>query len=159
MELEVRAVGDIENCFVRLPLHFIQILHSSPSRSLSPLVSLELRSPNHPRPWFVSWSGATSSSSSIEVARQFAESISLLDRILVQVRVVSDIPKATLVTVEPLTEDDWEVLELNAEQAEAAILTQVRILHEGMRFPLWLQPHSLITFHVISTFPKNPLGW
>lgn len=43
----------------------------------------------------------------------------------VQVRVVSNMPKATLVTIEPLSEDDWEVLELNSEHAEASILKQV----------------------------------
>lgn len=58
----------------------------------------------------------------------FAESISLPDGTAVQVRVLSNVPKATLVTVEPETEDDWEVLELNAELAEAAILSQVYLL-------------------------------
>lgn len=61
----------------------------------------------------------------MQVARQFAECISLADHTIVQVRVVSNVPKATLVTIEPLTEDDWEVLELNSEHAEAAILNQV----------------------------------
>jgi len=55
----------------------------------------------------------------------FAESISLPDGTVVKVRVLPNVPKATLVTVEPETEDDWEVLELNAELAEAAILSQV----------------------------------
>lgn len=55
----------------------------------------------------------------------FAETISLPDATVVQVRVLPNVPKATLVTVEPETEDDWEVLELNAELAEAAILSQV----------------------------------
>lgn len=36
-------------------------------------------------------------------------------------------PKATVVTIEPYSEDDWEVLELNAELAEAIILNQVLI--------------------------------
>lgn len=44
---------------------------------------------------------------------------------MVQVKVVSNLPKATMVTIEPDTEDDWEVLELNAEHAEQAILKQV----------------------------------
>lgn len=57
----------------------------------------------------------------------FAESISLPDGTSVQVRVLTNVPKATLVTVEPETEDDWEVLELNAELAEAAILSQVSV--------------------------------
>jgi len=49
----------------------------------------------------------------------------LPDGTVVKVRVLPNVPKATLVTVEPETEDDWEVLELNAELAEAAILSQV----------------------------------
>lgn len=61
----------------------------------------------------------------MQVARQFAECISLPDHTAVQVRAVANLPKATLVTIEPHTEDDWEVLELNAEHAEAAILKQV----------------------------------
>lgn len=49
------------------------------------------------------------------------------DRTKVQVRALSNVPKATLVTIEPDKEDDWEVLELNSEVAEAAILKQVFI--------------------------------
>ncbi|KAF5736234.1 putative peroxisome biogenesis factor [Tripterygium wilfordii] len=73
----------------------------------------------------------------------------------VQVRAISNVSKATLVTIEPHSEDDWEVLELNAEHAEAAILKQVRVVHEGMRFPLWLHGSTIATFLVVSTFPKN----
>lgn len=49
------------------------------------------------------------------------------DRTIVQVRVIANVPKATLVTIEPNSEDDWEVLELNSELAEAAILEQVLV--------------------------------
>lgn len=56
---------------------------------------------------------------------KFAECISLPDHVTVKVRAVTNLPKATLVTVEPHSEDDWEILELNSEHAEAAILKQV----------------------------------
>ena len=57
---------------------------------------------------------------------QFAECISLRpDHTAVQVRAVANLPKATLVTIEPNTEGDWEVMELNAEYAEAPILKHV----------------------------------
>ncbi|KAK4789986.1 hypothetical protein SAY86_017290 [Trapa natans] len=36
-------------------------------------------------------------------------------------------PKATLVMIEPLGEDDWEVLELNSEHAEASTLKQAEM--------------------------------
>lgn len=156
MEFQVKHVGGIENCFVSLPFNLIQILESTRRPApLPPLLTLELRSPSANRHWTVAWSGATSSSSSIEFAQQFAECISLPDHISVQVRAVSNVVNATLVTIEPHSEDDWEVLELNAEQAEASILKQVRIVNEGMRFPLWLHGGAVITFLVVSTSPKR----
>jgi len=37
-------------------------------------------------------------------------------------------------------------------------LMQVRIVYEGMRFPLWLHGHTVITFQVASVDPKNVVG-
>ncbi|RDX60107.1 Peroxisome biogenesis protein 1, partial [Mucuna pruriens] len=161
MELEVKVVGGINTCFASLPLSLIQTLHSTRSTQLPELLALELRSPTHaPHTWFVTWSGATSASSAIEVdvSPQFAECVSLPNHITVQVRAATNVPHASLVSIEPHTEDDWEVLELNAEQAEDKVLNQVRIVHEGMRFPLWLHGHTVITFQVASVFPKNVVG-
>ncbi|CAJ2650354.1 unnamed protein product [Trifolium pratense] len=160
MEFSVEAVGSIDNCFVSLPLPLIQTLQSTASSSLPPILALHLRSPTHPpHSWFVAWSGATSSSSStIQVSQQFAECVSLPIHSPVQVKVASNVPHASSVSIEPDTEDDWEILELNSEQAENQILNQVRIVHEGMRFPLRLNGHTVITFHVASVFPKNAVG-
>ncbi|XP_075494974.1 LOW QUALITY PROTEIN: peroxisomal ATPase PEX1-like [Primulina tabacum] len=153
MEFEVRIVGAAESCFVSLPLSLIQTLQSG---YLPPVLALELRS--GARHWHVAWCGSASTSpSSIEIAGRYAECISLSDRTLVRVRVVSNLPKATLVTIEPFTEDDWEILELNSELAESAILKQVGIVHEEMRFPLWLHGQTVVTFIVMSTFPKKPV--
>ncbi|KAL6206296.1 hypothetical protein ACLB2K_023544 [Fragaria x ananassa] len=154
MEFEVKLVGTIEDCYVSLPLALIQTLHSS-SPSLPPVLALDLSSSSTDHHWTVAWSGATSSSPAIEVAQQFGECISLPDRSRVQVRALSSVDRATLVTIEPSTEDDWEVMELNSELAEAAILNQVRIVHEGMKFPLWLHGRTTVTFLVVSTFPKK----
>lgn len=157
MELEVRVVAGIESCFVSLPLLLLQTLQQTRSSgSLPHFLALELRSPNQ-HLWHVAWSGSASSSSSIEIAQQYAECICLPDHTTVQVRAVANLPKATLVTIEPHTEDDWEVLELNSEHAEAAILNQVGIVHESMRFPLWLHGRTIVVFFVGSTLPKNPV--
>lgn len=75
MELEVKAVGGIDNCFVSLPLPLIQTLQSTRSAPLPQILALELRSPTHPpHSWFVAWSGATSSSA-IEVRFLFPNSL------------------------------------------------------------------------------------
>ncbi|KAF6137695.1 hypothetical protein GIB67_023629 [Kingdonia uniflora] len=89
------------------------------------------------------------------------ECISLPDYLTVQVRAVGNLLKATLVTIEPNDVDDWEVLELNVELAEDAILKQVfevGIVHEGMKFPLRLHGHTVVMFLVVSTFPKKLVG-
>ncbi|KAK4490149.1 hypothetical protein RD792_000806 [Penstemon davidsonii] len=152
MEFEVRVIGGIESCFISLPLSLIQTLQSG---YLPPILAIELRSDT--RLWHVAWCGSASSSSSIEIAQQYAVCIGLCNRTVVNVRVVSNLPKATLVTIEPLTEDDWEILELNSELAESDILKQVGIVHEEMRFPLWLHGQTVVTFLVMSTFPQTPL--
>lgn len=61
----------------------------------------------------------------MQIAQEFAGCIGLPDGTIVQVRALPNVPKASLVTIEPAAEDDWEVVELNAESAEAAILNQV----------------------------------
>ena len=42
-----------------------------------------------------------------------------------QVRVCNDVPKAQFVSVEPESEDDWELVELNATYVEENLLSQV----------------------------------
>nr|XP_016459471.1 PREDICTED: peroxisome biogenesis protein 1-like isoform X2 [Nicotiana tabacum] len=163
MELEVRVVGGIESCFVSLPVSLIQTLESTTASGyLPPILALELRSPqNANQLWRVAWSGSASSHpfpNSIQIAKQYAECIGLSDRAVVRVTALSNLPKATMVTIEPDTEDDWEVLELNAEHAEQAILKQVGIVHEAMRFPLWLHGQTIITFKVFSISPLTPVG-
>ncbi|XP_050232093.1 peroxisomal ATPase PEX1 [Mercurialis annua] len=157
MEFEVKHVTGVENCFISLPLQLIQTLESTrPGGFHSQILTLELRSSSSShRPWLVAWSGATSSTSAIEIARQFADCISLPDGIRVKIRAVPNVASAGSVTIEPSSEDDWEVMELNAEQAEAVILNQVRIVHETMRFPLWLHGRTIVTFLVVSTDPKK----
>lgn len=65
----MRTVGGMEDCFVSLPLLLIQTLErrSSAMDGLPELLVLELRDSSSDEVWMVSWSGATSSSSAIEV--------------------------------------------------------------------------------------------
>ncbi|XP_057539501.1 peroxisomal ATPase PEX1 [Amaranthus tricolor] len=156
MELEVRLMPGVENCHVSLPLSLLQTLESSHSDHLLPhFLPLQLRSLSDDRLWHLAWCGSSSSSSAIEIAQEFADCIGLLDGTRVQVRALTNVPKASLVTIEPVTEDDWEVVELNAQVAEAAILNQVRIIQGKMTFPLWLHGHRIVTFTVVSILPDK----
>ncbi|KNA19383.1 hypothetical protein SOVF_062070 isoform A [Spinacia oleracea] len=156
MELEVRVVAGVENCHVSLPLSLLQTLESThPDHRLPHFLPLQLHSLSSDRLWHVAWCGSSSSSPAIEIAQEFAACIGLPDGTIVQVRAHPNVPKASLVTIEPVTEDDWEVVELNAQSAEAAILNQVRIIEGKMRFPLWLHGHRIVTFTVVSLVPDK----
>ncbi|KAL5539534.1 hypothetical protein UlMin_043862 [Ulmus minor] len=152
-ELKGRLVAGIENCFASVPWFSPPILIIT--ALLDEVLALELCSRSSDNRWAVVWSDATSTSPATEIAQQSAECIALGEGTIVQVRVLGNVVKASLVTIEPNNEDDWEVLELNLELAEDAILKQVRIVHEAMRFPLWLHGRTIITSCVMSTFPKN----
>ncbi|KAL5977211.1 hypothetical protein ACLOJK_021553 [Asimina triloba] len=162
MDFEVRVVGGMESCFVSLPLPLIRTLQSTHMGFLPPILALELRprrrSSGNDDCWHLAWSGSASTTPAIEVSQQLAECISLPDSTLVQVKAIANLPRATLVTIEPSTEDDWEILELNSELAEEAILKQVGIVYEGMRFPLWVHGHTVIVFSVVSTSPRKSVG-
>ncbi|XP_074280438.1 peroxisomal ATPase PEX1 isoform X2 [Silene latifolia] len=157
MEKEVRWVAGLENCFVSLPLSLLETLESThPTRQLPPFLPLQLISLSSDDViCHVSWSGSPSSSPAIEISQEFAACIGLPDRTIVRVRALPNLPKASLVTIEPVTEDDWEVVELNAQLAEAAILNQVRIVHGNMTFPLWLHGNRVVTFTVVSMLPDK----
>lgn len=157
--MEVRSVAGMQGCFAALPLHLIQTLQATYSGFLPPLLALELQ-PHDPTAaeassWFIAWIGAASNSNAIEVAEKLAECIGLPNITQVHVRARADLPKATTVMLEPATEDDWEILELNADFAEEHLLNQVGIVQEGLRFPLWLHGHTVIIFCVASTEPEQ----
>ncbi|VAI86997.1 unnamed protein product [Triticum turgidum subsp. durum] len=155
MEVEVRVVGGARSCFVALPLHLIEALsRTSASGDLPPVLALDLRAAAGAR-WSLAWSGAASRSRAIEVAQELAECISLPDGTIAQLSVAHSLTRADSVSIEPFSEDDWEILESRADLAEETILQQVGIVYEGMKFPLWLDGHNIVKFVVVSSSPKK----
>nr|GMD66240.1 Peroxisome biogenesis protein 1 [Ipomoea batatas] len=125
MEFDVRVAAGIESCFVSLPITLINTLASTVS---STYLALQLRS-SHNNLWHVAWSGSASSppsASSIQIAQQYMRSVlGYLTGRLLKFELFPICPKASMVTIEPDTEYDWEVMELNSELAEQAILKQI----------------------------------
>jgi len=61
----------------------------------------------------------------LQVAQELADCISLPDGTIAQLSVARSLAKADSVSIEPYSEDDWEILESRAELAEETILKQV----------------------------------
>lgn len=90
--------------------------------SLPVVLALELHAPDRAC-WWLDWAGTVSfSPDAVEVSQQFATCILLPGNTKASLSAVSVLPKAKFVSVEPISEEDWEVLELNSELAKEAIL-------------------------------------
>ncbi|XP_045126632.1 peroxisome biogenesis protein 1-like [Portunus trituberculatus] len=70
--------------------------------------------------------------------------------VLVQVAVP---PQCSSVSVKVGSLDQWEVLALNAQLAQEAFLSQVRVMGLGQRVPLWLEGGACVTLQVIGLEP------
>ncbi|OAV94610.1 hypothetical protein PTTG_03819 [Puccinia triticina 1-1 BBBD Race 1] len=62
---------------------------------------------------------------------------------------------ATTVNVEPLTIDDWEILESNPQYLEDNILKQIRVLVESQKLLIWVYEKTLIQVKVTSVTPPS----
>lgn len=154
MDLEVCRVPGLHDCFAALPLRVIEALQQRNDAPLS-FIALELRLSNVKDPCYLAWVGAASTSYSIEVSDKLAECMGLPAWAGVHVKALANVAHADRVVLEPATEDDWEILELNAGFVEDHILSQVGVLCSGQLFPVWVQGQNVLRLHVISTSPNQ----
>lgn len=75
----------------------------------------------------VGWTGMSSSKpGTIEIDNHLASSLEFQQRDKLTLKVKMNLPLATMVHVEPLTVEDWELIEMNSAQIEDRMLNQVR---------------------------------
>ncbi|GFQ91889.1 peroxisome biogenesis factor 1 [Trichonephila clavata] len=65
-----------------------------------------------------------------------------------------NIPAAQGITLEPLTYDDWEILELNAKNIEGDLMNQIRVVWKDQIFPVWVN-NSSFYIKVVQTCPTS----
>ncbi|KAK4057620.1 Peroxisome biosynthesis protein pex1 [Microbotryomycetes sp. JL221] len=101
-------------------------------------------------------SGGSAASDRIEMDPQLASMLGpgFIEGAQVTVELMRDLPTATTVNVTPLTADDWEILERNAEFVETHLLNQVRAAKEGMTIGCWVGGKTLVRFAVDSVAPS-----
>lgn len=79
----------------------------------------------------------------------------------VSVEFVKNVARGITVHVEPASEDDWEILELQAEYLEEQLLSQVRVVSPGQIMSVWIRgqtPISLRVGEVLTIAARNSFG-
>ncbi|BGP12537.1 hypothetical protein JCM10213_007619 [Rhodosporidiobolus nylandii] len=101
--------------------------------------------------------GQPQSEDRVEVDPQFAQMLGagLKEGMQVSIELLRELPTAATVNVTPLSADDWEILETNAEFVEMFLLNQVRAVKEGMTIGCWVSGTTLVRFVVDSNTPST----
>ncbi|XP_009070717.1 PREDICTED: peroxisome biogenesis factor 1-like, partial [Acanthisitta chloris] len=93
-----------------------------------------------------------------EINRQLAEKLGITDGEQVFLEPCSHVSSCQQVEVEPLTADDWEILELHASSLEKHLLDQIRVVFPGAIFPVWVEQHTHVYIRVGTLMPAAPYG-
>ncbi|CAG7848727.1 SubName: Full=Probable PEX1-peroxisomal assembly protein-peroxin {ECO:0000313/EMBL:CCA69948.1} [Serendipita indica DSM 11827] len=119
---------------------------------------------------YLGWTGLASASSTarwgskggdesldtVEVDPQLCASLGFNEGDVLELGLVHNLPVAKSVSTEPLTPDDWEILELHAQYVEDNLLSQVRVAANDQHILVWIMGKNLIRFRHLWIRIKGP---
>ncbi|NXN28364.1 PEX1 factor, partial [Nycticryphes semicollaris] len=148
------VLSGTRDCFLRLPPLLASHLHLQQGQAVK--VSC-----GH-QPIFLSWMEIRhrghQGENIAEINRQLAEKLGISDGQEVFLEPCSHVSSCRQVEVEPLSPDDWEILELHASSLEKHLLDQIRIVFPKAIFPVWVEQHTHVYIKVGTLMPAAPYG-
>lgn len=88
----------------------------------------------------------------------YASKLGIKNNSTVSVNLLKTVPICLRAWIEPVTVDDWEILELHAEKVEGSLLDQIRVLWPGQVFPLWVTSGVCIFLRTVAIDPVSQCG-
>ncbi|KAI8823778.1 P-loop containing nucleoside triphosphate hydrolase protein [Fimicolochytrium jonesii] len=167
------AFANLASTFVNLPQEWANALWDQLQnlRSGSVILSLKWKDKSARqglnREVFVAWAGGAAAAkrtsypgqapqgkeNRLEIDALYGKLLGLTEGLPVEVEFCKNIPNGTSVNVEPLSVDDWEILELHAGYLEEQFLNQVRVVWDGQIIPVWVQGGTVIRLRIVDTEP------
>ncbi|XP_063042182.1 peroxisomal ATPase PEX1-like [Engraulis encrasicolus] len=149
------VLNNSKNCFLHLPTKLITKL------SLHENQILELSWDDSPSV-FLSWTrgrhAQPAQEDNVELCRQLADKLGLKAGEQGFLRPCQHVQSVHQVYVEPLSSDDWEILELHSLALEQQLLGQIRAVYEDGIFPVWVDQRTCIYIKIASLSPSVPYG-
>ncbi|KAJ4483721.1 P-loop containing nucleoside triphosphate hydrolase protein [Lentinula aciculospora] len=118
---------------------------------------------------YVGWTGLASASSlaqfnvseptekgleTVEIDPQYSQSLEFAQGDIVEVGLLHDMAIAKSVATEPLTSDDWEIIEIHASHVESTLLSQVRVAKVGQEINVWVLGRTRVRLKIVSIDPQ-----
>ncbi|KAH9946561.1 AAA-domain-containing protein [Amylocystis lapponica] len=119
---------------------------------------------------YVGWTGMASASSlaqfnsrdagdvgleTVEIDPQFSEGLGFAMGDVVEIGLLHDLTYAKSISTEPVTSDDWEIIELHASHIESTLLSQVRVATVGQEIDVWVLGRTRVRLQVVSLEPAK----
>ncbi|XP_047933487.2 peroxisomal ATPase PEX1 isoform X2 [Anser cygnoides] len=148
------VLSGTRDCFLRLPPALASHLRLQQGQAVK-------ISCGH-QPIFLSWMEMRhrghQSENTAEINRHLAEKLGIAAGDQVFLEPCSHVSSCQQVEVEPLTADDWEILELHASSLERHLLDQIRVVFPKAIFPIWVEQHTHIYIKIGTLMPAAPYG-
>ncbi|EEB98281.1 hypothetical protein MPER_02239, partial [Moniliophthora perniciosa FA553] len=119
---------------------------------------------------YVGWTGMASASSltqfnstgpgekgleTVEIDPQYAQGLGFSQGDTVEIGLMYDMRVAKSVGTEPLTSDDWEIIEIHASHVESTLLSQVRVARINQEIDVWVLGRTRVRLKVVSLDPQT----
>lgn len=148
------AFTNARDCFLHLPRRLVAQLHLLQNQAI------EVASDHQPT--YLSWVEGRhfndQSENVAEINRQVGQKLGLSSGDQVFLRPCSHVVSCQQVEVEPLSADDWEILELHAISLEQHLLDQIRIVFPKAVVPIWVDQQTYIFIQIVALMPAAPYG-
>ncbi|XP_042822332.1 peroxisome biogenesis factor 1 isoform X5 [Panthera tigris] len=142
------------DCFLHLPRRLVAQLHLLQNQAIEVAWGHQ--------PAFLSWVEGRHFSdqgdSVAEINRQLGQKLGLSNGDQVFLKLCSHVVSCQQVEVEPLSADDWEILELHAASLEQHLLDQIRIVFPKAIFPVWVDQQTYIFIQIVALIPAAAYG-
>ncbi|XP_064615805.1 peroxisomal ATPase PEX1-like [Liolophura sinensis] len=142
-----------KNCFLTLPDGLI-------SGSVSDQITVFELQVEGKGSAYCSWSGETTQASSdgsktVLLNGLYANKLGIDHGSVVVLKQISGLLECKQVFVEPVSVDDWEILELHASFVETHLLDQVRVVWQGQVLPVWVSSSTCVFLKIGAIQPAG----
>ncbi|XP_054420546.1 peroxisomal ATPase PEX1 isoform X2 [Pteronotus mesoamericanus] len=148
------AFTNARDCFLRLPRRLVSQMHLLQNQAIEVTWGHQLA--------FLSWVEGRlfcdQGENMAEINRHVGQKLGLSNGEQVFLKPCSHVVSCQQVEVEPLSADDWEILELHAASLEQHLLDQIRIVFPKAVFPVWVDQQTYIFIQIVALIPTATYG-